>query len=151
MQLAQLLQLREAGIPVPSDLLLEASTLQNKKQLVEAVKKTEEGQAKMAQDQKESEARIGEAAARSWKMQQDVLEGFKKLAIVQAKMTSEQEMKALDMMHKIDNDQAKTLIDAHKAKTDGEHQNEKMLRESALRNKEIDTNAKVQKDKGATS
>lgn len=51
MQMAQLLQLREAGVPVPSDLLLESSTLQNKKELVEAVKKTEQGQAKMAQDQ----------------------------------------------------------------------------------------------------
>lgn len=51
MQMAQLLQLREAGIPVPSDLLLESSTLQNKKELVEAVKAAEQGQAKMAQDQ----------------------------------------------------------------------------------------------------
>jgi hypothetical protein len=51
MQMAQLLQLKEAGVPVPSDLLLESSTLQNKKQLVEAVKAAEQGQAKMAQDQ----------------------------------------------------------------------------------------------------
>lgn len=51
MQMAQLLQLREAGVPVPSDQLLEASTLQNKKQLVDAVRGVEQGQAKMAQDQ----------------------------------------------------------------------------------------------------
>jgi hypothetical protein len=51
MQMAQLLQLREAGVPVPSDLLLETSTLQNKKELVEAVRKTEQGQAMMAENQ----------------------------------------------------------------------------------------------------
>lgn len=99
-------------------------------------------QMKMAQDQRESEARIGEAAARSWKMQQDVVEGFKKLAIVQAKMTSEQEMKALNMMHQIDTDQAKMMLEAEKTKRDGDHQYEKMLREGVLKNKEIDSNRK---------
>lgn len=37
MQFAQLLQLREVGVPVPDDILLESVTLQNKKQLIEAI------------------------------------------------------------------------------------------------------------------
>lgn len=51
MQFAQLLNLREAGVPVPDDLLLEASTLQNKKQLVEAVAKNKQQQMEIAQQQ----------------------------------------------------------------------------------------------------
>ena len=49
MQFAQLLQLRETGIPIPDDLLLEASTLQNKKELIEAITKAQEAQQQQAQ------------------------------------------------------------------------------------------------------
>lgn len=49
MQFAQLLQLREVGIPVPTKVLLEASTLQNKEELVEAIEQ-EEQQAAQAQE-----------------------------------------------------------------------------------------------------
>jgi hypothetical protein len=51
MQFVQLLQLRQMGIPVPTNLLLEASTLQNKKELIEAISQEEQQQAKMAQAQ----------------------------------------------------------------------------------------------------
>lgn len=51
MQFAQLLQLREAGIPVPSDILLKSSTLQNKQELIDAIQAQEEqaGQAQQAE------------------------------------------------------------------------------------------------------
>jgi hypothetical protein len=38
MYFAQLLQLREVGVPIPDETLLEAATIQNKKQLVETIK-----------------------------------------------------------------------------------------------------------------
>src|SRR5208282_4966064 len=38
MNFAQLLQLREVGVPIPDDLLLDAATIQNKTKLVEAVR-----------------------------------------------------------------------------------------------------------------
>lgn len=44
MQFAQLLNLREVGVPVPDDVLLEASTMQNKKQLIEAIQKQQQQQ-----------------------------------------------------------------------------------------------------------
>lgn len=50
-QFAQLLQLREMGIPVPSSVLLEASTLQNKKDLIEAVQQEEQQAGQMQQMQ----------------------------------------------------------------------------------------------------
>lgn len=51
MQFAQLLNLREVGVPVASQDLVEASTLQNKKQLVANIQKQEES---AAQQQKEA-------------------------------------------------------------------------------------------------
>lgn len=77
-------------------------------------------QAKAQQDLKESDSRINEAVARAWKMQQDALHNIKKTAIVESKMNSEQQMKAIDLIHKVDNEQAKTIIDARRTQQDGD-------------------------------
>jgi hypothetical protein len=63
MQFAQLLQLRESGVPIPNDVLLEAATLQNKKQLIETIKQQEQQQAQMQQMQMQSQ--MQEAVART--------------------------------------------------------------------------------------
>lgn len=55
MQFAQLLQLREAGVPVPNEALLEAATIQDKKKLVAAIKQQEQQQAQMAQAQAQAQ------------------------------------------------------------------------------------------------
>lgn len=44
MQFKQLLDLRELGLPIPTEILLEASTLQNKDELVEAINAQEQQQ-----------------------------------------------------------------------------------------------------------
>ena len=49
MQFAQLLQLREMGVPVPTDQLLKSSTLQNKQELIDAISQQEQQQAQMQQ------------------------------------------------------------------------------------------------------
>jgi len=54
MQFAQLLQLREAGVPIPDETILEAMTLQNKKQLIDTVKASKEQEAQMQQMQLQS-------------------------------------------------------------------------------------------------
>ena len=54
MYFAQLLQLREAGVPIPSDVLLEAATIQNKKKLVDSIRQAEQQQAQMQQAQAQS-------------------------------------------------------------------------------------------------
>lgn len=51
MQFKQMLALRELGIPIPTNILLEASTLQNKNELVEAIGKQEEEQSQIQQTQ----------------------------------------------------------------------------------------------------
>lgn len=50
MQMAQMLQLREAGVPIPDDVLLEAATIQDKKKVIESVLKNQE-QARQMQEQ----------------------------------------------------------------------------------------------------
>lgn len=55
MYFAQLLQLREAGVPIPNDVIVEAATLQNKKKLVESIKANEQAQAQAQQAQLQSE------------------------------------------------------------------------------------------------
>jgi hypothetical protein len=56
MNFAQLLQLREVGLPIPDDILLEASTIQEKTTLVETMKKQAEQNAQMQQQQMQLQA-----------------------------------------------------------------------------------------------
>lgn len=71
LQFAQLLQLREAGVSIPDDVLLEASTVQDKKKLTDAVKQANDQKAQAEQMQmqsalKEQEAKINLANKRGF-------------------------------------------------------------------------------------
>ncbi len=70
MQFAQLLQLREVGVPIPDDLLVESATVQNKKQLVESIRQKQQQQEQMQQMQmqqmaQKTQAEIGLVEART--------------------------------------------------------------------------------------
>lgn len=70
MQFAQLLQLRETGVPVPDSALIEAATLQDKQKLIDAISQQQQQQqeAQMAQLQvqlQEQQARTELAQARA--------------------------------------------------------------------------------------
>jgi hypothetical protein len=70
MQFAQLLQLREAGVPIPDDVLLESATIVNKKDLIAAVQRNQQAQAQAQQAQmqaamEEQQARTDLAHARA--------------------------------------------------------------------------------------
>jgi hypothetical protein len=70
LQFAQLLQLRETGVPIPDHLLLKASTIQNKKELTDAIMQDSEKRAQMEQMQlkitlEEQQARTNLANARA--------------------------------------------------------------------------------------
>lgn len=85
MQFAQLLDLREAGIPVPTEVLLEASTMQNKTQLIQAIQRIEQQQAQQAQMQmqvalQEQQARTELAQARA---QADIGLGVERMSRVE--------------------------------------------------------------------
>lgn len=51
----QLMQLREMNIPVPSKAIIEAITIQNKKQLIDAIEQEEQGQQQQAQAQAQAD------------------------------------------------------------------------------------------------
>ncbi len=51
MQFAQLLQLKEIGLPIPTESLIEAATLENKKQLLEAIQQQQQQAMQMQQQQ----------------------------------------------------------------------------------------------------
>jgi hypothetical protein len=55
MQFAQLLQLKELGVNVPDDVLLDAATIQNKKKLTESVQRQQQQQQQMQQQQIQSQ------------------------------------------------------------------------------------------------
>ena len=61
MQFAQLLHLREAGVPVPDEVLLEAATLQNKKQLIESITKVQQQQQQMQEQQAQTAMQLQQA------------------------------------------------------------------------------------------
>lgn len=61
MQFAQLLNLREVGVPIPNDVLLEASTMQNKKQLIEAIDKAQQAESQQAQMQLQTQMELQQA------------------------------------------------------------------------------------------
>ena len=69
-QFAQLFYLRQAGVPIPDEQLLEASTIQNKTEIIEAMQKQQEQAQQMQQAQlqaqmQEAQARIELSQARS--------------------------------------------------------------------------------------
>lgn len=63
MQFAQLLQLREVGVPIPNETLLEACTVQDKQKLIDAINKQEQAQQEAQQAQ--LQAALQEQAARA--------------------------------------------------------------------------------------
>ena len=70
MQMAQMLMLREAGVPITNEDLLEASTVQGKKKIVENMQKQQQQQMEMQQQQmqaamQEQQARTELAQARA--------------------------------------------------------------------------------------
>jgi hypothetical protein len=58
MQFAQLLQLRELGIPVPAEILVESSTLQNKEKLTNALTAQEQQASQAAQLQQQTQIEL---------------------------------------------------------------------------------------------
>jgi hypothetical protein len=70
MQFAQLFHLRQAGVPIPDEQLLEASSIQNKKELIESIQQHQQAaqqaqQAQMQAQMQEQQARVELSQARA--------------------------------------------------------------------------------------
>lgn len=76
MQFNQMLHLRELGIPVPTNILLESSTLQNKKELTDALQQQEQQQSQMQQQQEQVQLEVLKAQIEKLKAQAMADEGL---------------------------------------------------------------------------
>ncbi len=63
MQFAQLLQLKEAGVPIPDSALLEAATIQDKKKLIESIQQAQQQAAQ--QQAQQAQVQMAEIQART--------------------------------------------------------------------------------------
>lgn len=132
MQFAQMLQLREVGVPISSEDLLEAATLQNKKVIIENIQKQQQQEQQMQQMQmqaaiEEQKARTNLANARATADEGLGVERYSRveenrsLAVERmAKAESDKEMallnfvKALKEVESIDLEHLEKLISLHK-------------------------------------
>ena len=112
MQFAQLLQLREAGVPIPDDILLESATVTNKKELIEAVVRNQQAnqqaqQAQMQSVMEEQQARTDLARARAV--------ADRGLGLERASRVQENQALAGERRAQADKDRALAILDLVKA------------------------------------
>jgi len=114
----QALYLREAGIPIPAEFLLEMSTLQNKTKVIEQIVQQEQQQAQQAQLQaqlqmQELQARANLAESRAFADQGLGAERFTRIpenrALAVERLAEAQKDKDLGALHKVE--AAKTLTE----------------------------------------
>lgn len=61
LQFTQLVSLREAGIPIPDDVIINAATLQDKKDLIDAMAQARQAQQQQTQQQQQLDAQVQQA------------------------------------------------------------------------------------------
>lgn len=118
MQFAQLMDLRNAGIPIPDDALLEAATIQNKKQLLEILKKNQEQQAQMQQEQAAAQLELIKAQIDDVKARSVANEG---LGLERASRVQENQALAVERRAEAEKDHAITLVNIVKALKELDH------------------------------
>lgn len=118
LQFAQLMNLREAGIPIPDDALLEAATIQNKKQLLDVIKKNQEQQAKMQQMQMDAQLQQLQAQVELTKARAVADEG---LGLERASRVQENQALAVERRAEAEKDHAITLVNIVKALKELDH------------------------------
>ena len=112
MQFKQLLALREMGVPVPTDLIIETSTIQNKKELIDAIKKNEEQQQQMQQMQMQASMAEQEAKVKDLNSRAEANTG---LGIERASRVQENRAFAIERLSQSERDKEAGLLDRVKA------------------------------------
>lgn len=112
LQFAQLLQMRELGVPVSADLLINNSTLQNKKELVDAIQKQEEQAAQMQQQQSAAQIEVLKAQIEDLKARAAANEG---LGLERASRIQENRALAIERLAEAQRDRDAGTLDRIKA------------------------------------
>lgn len=76
MQMQQLLYMRELGVPVPTELLIQNSTLQNKQELIDAISQSEQQQQEQAMQQQQVQMEVLKAQIEDLKSRAMANEGL---------------------------------------------------------------------------
>lgn len=112
MQFAQLLNMREIGIPVPSDLLIKSSTLQNKEELINAIQAQEQQTGQVAQMQTQAEIQLLQAKIQDLQAKAMANEG---LGVERASRIQENRALAVERLAEAEKDRDLGVLDRVKA------------------------------------
>lgn len=112
MQFAQMLQLREAGVPISTQDLLEAATIQGKTKIIENAVKQEQQAAQMQQQQAQMAMQVQEAQVRDINARSEANKG---LAHERDSRVMENYSMAVDRVHEANRADSAALLDKVKA------------------------------------
>lgn len=112
MQMAQMLYLREAGVPIANEDILEASTIQNKKKIIENAIKSSQTQQQMQQMQ--LQATLQEQAART-ELAKARAQADKGLGLERVSRVQENQALAIERHAAADKDEQTALLDKVRA------------------------------------
>lgn len=138
MQFAQLIHLRELGLPVTSKQLVEASTLQNKQQYVEELQQAEQQQAQMAQEQSMVQMEVLKAQIEDLKAKATANQGLglerasrinenESLAVERRAQAVYDEVRAVKELQNMDLQQLQQLVDIlERLKSTQDQQNDEL-------------------------
>lgn len=133
MQFAQLLQLREAGVPITTEDLLEASTMQGKAKIIENAQKQEQQAAQMQQQQAQFQMQLQQAQMQDLQSRAAANEG---LYNERTSRIAENRALAIRQLHEANADDERALLDKVKALKELENMDlahlEKLLGMAAL-------------------
>lgn len=112
LQFAQLLQMREVGVIVPDETLLKASTMQNKKELMEAVQKQKAQQMQLQQQM--HQAQVQESMAKAELAQARAVSDRGK-AMASASQVAENEASVIEKYAEAEKDKQQGMLNIVKA------------------------------------
>ena len=107
MMFAQLLQLRDSGVPITNEDLLEASTFQGKKKIVENMQKVQQEQAQQQQQQMQAQMQLQQAQAELAHSRSLADQG---LAVERASRVEENRAMAIKQLHEANKEDELALL-----------------------------------------
>jgi multidrug efflux pump subunit AcrA (membrane-fusion protein) len=112
MQFAQMLQLKEMGVPISPEDLLEAATLQNKQRIIDNLTKTEQAQQQQQQQQAEMAMQLQQAQI---ELAQARAKADIGLYEERTSRVDENRALAIQKLHEANSDDEKAMLDKVKA------------------------------------
>lgn len=112
MQFAQMLQLKEMGVPISPEDLLEAATLQNKQRIIDNLTKAEEAQSQLQQQQAEMAMQLQQAQIELARSRARADEG---LYNERTSRVEENRAMAIQKLHEANSDDERAMLDKIKA------------------------------------